>query len=353
MYGKSILAVMDGAADRRDLVRGLEDGGYQVATVQSPREAESAIRRGSFSVVVADISSPEMDTLNFLSYFKDKNPVGKIIMVSRKPEFASAVQSLRLSATDYLFDPVTCQALAASVDKAIFESDMAIARMRLYAAEENLRLKDELENAYIETITALANALEARDKYTRGHSTRVAEMAVRVGERMRIGAEDIRRLRYGGMLHDIGKIGVDKAILNKKSQLSAEEFTDVYEHTEIGARIIGPVASLKGILPMIKYHHEPFEHLSTMMDKKSREFLLVSIIKAVDAFDAMVSDRPYRRALPADMALTELRHYAGTSFHPQVVEEIEKIVRGDTVRELKTNETPMVFGRGDLAQGLV
>lgn len=344
MHRKRVLAVVDGTEDRRALMDGLCREGYNVTAVHDPREAERSVRENDYGMVIADISAPRVDTLNFISYFRDKNPVGKIIILSRKPDFSTALQSLRLSATDYLYDPVAPEPLLASVGRAFFESDMAVARMRAYAAEENLRLKEELDNAYIETISALASALEARDEYTRGHSFRVAELAVRVGESMRMGTENIRRLRYGGILHDIGKIGVDRKVLNKTTPLTSSEFSDICEHAEIGVRIVSSVESLKGVLPMIKYHHEPYEHLATVMDEKSRDFMLVCIIKAADAFDAMVSDRPYRRALPVDMALTELRQYAGTDFHPHVVTEVEKIIRVDAMRELRMSDARMIFG---------
>lgn len=353
MHRRRILAVTDGTASRRELMEGLGRDGYDVVVAHTPREAERSIKEGVFGLVLTDISAPSVDTLNFLSYFRDKNPVGKVIMLARKPDFSTAVQSLRLNATDYLYDPIHVDALLASVDKAFFDSDMVMARMRAHAAEENLRLKEELDQTVIETIMALAGALEARDEYTRGHSFRVAELAVKVGEGMRLSAEDVRKLRYGGILHDIGKIGVDKATLNKTTPLTSEEFSDICEHAEIGVRIVSSVESLKGILPMIKYHHEPYEHLATIMDARGREFLLVCIIKAADAFDAMVSDRPYRKAMPVDMALTELRHYAGTDFDPRVVGEVEKLVRGDAVRELRMSEAKLMFGTNNLVQGYI
>jgi len=338
MHKRNILAVFERTPERKSLVSELLSEGYGVSTVGSPSEAVEMIRNGHFDMVMADVSSPKVDSLNFLSYFTDKNPVGKTIILSRRPDFNTAMQSLRLSAYDYLFEPIAREILIDTIGQAFRDSDKALARLRAHVTEENIRLKEELERANLETIVALANALEARDEYTRGHSYRVSELSVRVGERMGLSREDIRKLRYGGILHDIGKIGVDKKILNKKTPLSKVDFENIYQHTLVGVKIVSSVESLKGVLPLIHYHHEPYQHLSMLVDENSKTYLLISIIKAVDAFDAMVSDRPYRKALPVEMAVTELMHYSGTDFHPEVVKAISKIVRGELVRTLRNTD---------------
>jgi len=351
MHKRKILAVFEHTPGRKALVADLVEEGYGVSTVGTPAEAVDSIRSGHLDMVIADVSSPNVDSLNFMSYFADKNPVGKTIILSRRPDFNTAMQSLRLSAYDYLFEPITAKILLESVGQAFRDTDKAVERLRAHVTEENLRLREELERANLDTILALANALEARDEYTRGHSYRVSELSVRVGERMGLAGEDIRKLRYGGILHDIGKIGVDKKILNKKTPLSRVDFDNIYKHTLVGVKIVSSIESLKGVLPLIHYHHEPYEHLSTLVDENSRTYLLISIIKAVDAFDAMVSDRPYRKALPLEMAVTELVHYSGTDFHPEVVEVISKIVRGELVRTLRKADAPDSLGDKGFALG--
>jgi len=335
MHKRNILAVFEHTPTRKSLVSDLMSEGHNVKMVVSPSEAVEEIRSGHIDMVLADVSSPNVDSLNFLSYFADKNPVGKTIILSKRPDFNTALQSLRLSAYDYLFEPIGREVLLDTVEQAFRDTDKALERLRAHVVEENLRLKEELERANLETIIALANALEARDEYTRGHSYRVSELSVRVGERLGLSTEDVRKLRYGGILHDIGKIGVDKKILNKKTPLSKVDFDNIYQHTLVGVKIVSSVRSLREVLPLIHYHHESFRHLPMLVDESSRTFLLISIIKVVDAFDAMVSDRPYRKALPVDMAVTELQHYAGADFHPDVVDAVEKIIRGELVRTLR------------------
>jgi len=351
MLKKRILAVIEDIPSRRKLIEGIGREGYDVRTAFSPQSAADKIKEGLFGLVIADISAPAIDSLSFLTFFKDKNPVGKILVLSRKPDFSCALQAMRLYASDYLLDPVLPDALGISVDRAFYDSDKAIARMRAHAAEENLMLKGELEKANLDTITALANALEARDEYTRGHSARVAELSVRIGERMHLPDEEIKRLHYGGILHDIGKIGVDRGVLNKTEPLTRDEFASIYEHTEIGVKIISSVESLNPILPLIKYHHEPCQHLATLIDPKSRDYMLVSIIKVADAYDAMVSDRPYRKAMPPDMAVVELMNYAGKEFHTRVVEDLALIIKGDKVKELRNSDVGAFLGQSPLAPG--
>ena len=336
MFKRQILAAVDSTPGRKKLIGSLAFEGYGVTTVHTPADAERAIRAGTFGLVLADVSAPQMDSLGFLTRYRDKNPLGRIIVLSRQPGFHSALQSIKLSACDYVFDPVLQQALLTAVERAFKDAEKSMSRLRAQVAEDNLQLKEELERANLETIMALASALEARDEYTRGHSFRVSELAIRVGERMGLSEEDKNKLRYGGILHDIGKIGVDSNILNKKTSLTREDFDNIYQHAIIGVRIVSSIESLKGVIPLIQYHHEAYEHLPAVLDENSRAFTLVCIIKVVDAFDAMVSDRPYRKALPAEVALTELRQYAGREFHPEVVEEMAKVVRSEIVKKLKS-----------------
>jgi len=351
MLRKQILAVMEGKPERKELTDVLSSEGYGVVLARTSPAADALVKSGSFGLVVVDVSSPDVDSLAFLSHYRDNNPLGKIIIVSRRPDFRTALQSLRLSAFDFLFDPFPAESFLTSVERAFEDSEKAMARFRAQVAEENVRLKAELERSNMETIMALAGALEARDEYTRGHSFRVSELAVRVGERMGLSLEDIRKLRYGGILHDIGKIGVDTNILNKKSPLSKDDFDNIYQHAGVGVRIVSSVESLKTVIPIIQYHHEAYEHLPSVVSESCRDFLLVNIVKVVDAYDAMVSDRPYRKALPVEMALTELAQYAGSEFHPRVVEELTRLVRVDFRKDLQRLNNAALFDKSGLALG--
>lgn len=174
---------------------------------------------------------------------------------------------------------------------------------------------------YIETVDALTRAIEARDKYTEGHSKRVADIACLIGKEMKYNEFKIDKLRIAAMLHDIGKIGIDDDILNKPDKLTEEEFSIIKSHPEIGYSILKEVKSLSSALKIVLHHHERYDGKGYPMGKKGCELPIdVFIVQLADAVDAMASDRPYRKALKEDEIINELEKNSGTQFHPKVVE---------------------------------
>ena len=168
-------------------------------------------------------------------------------------------------------------------------------------------------------LLALSEAIEARDPYTRGHSARVARMAYAVGLRLDCDEGRLALLRLGGALHDIGKLAVSEAVLNKPGPLTPEELAEVRAHPEIGARLVALDRSLRPALPGVLYHHERWDGAGYPIGKAGLEIPFEARILAVtDCFDAMTSDRPYRVALPAEQALAEVDRCAGTQFDPDV-----------------------------------
>ena len=188
-------------------------------------------------------------------------------------------------------------------------------------ALENAETYRKLESAYLDTVKALAAAMEAKDHYTAEHADMLAAMAVAVGRRMGLAEAEIRRLQYAAVLHDIGKIGIPGNILNKPGKLTDAEFQVMAEHTLIGERIISRIDYLEPIARVIRSAHERWDGRGYPDHIAGDEIPLQSrILFVCDAFHAMTSDRPYRKALPVDEALEELRRNAGGQFDPQVVE---------------------------------
>ena len=170
-------------------------------------------------------------------------------------------------------------------------------------------------------LTVLTGAIEARDPYTRGHSTRVTELAEAVARRLGWSDERIESLRLGGPLHDIGKLAVSHAVLHKEGRLDDDELAEIREHPKNGARLLLRVAALRAAIPYVLYHHERWDGTGYPSGKAGREIPLEARVLAVaDAFDAMTSDRPYRRALTVEHALAEVERCAGTPFDPRVAE---------------------------------
>lgn len=169
-------------------------------------------------------------------------------------------------------------------------------------------------------LTALSHAIEARDPYTRGHSARVSAIAEVIARRLGWRGTRLAALRLGGQLHDVGKLNLDGAVLNKPGPLDDDEREEVRRHPLAGARLIRPFTSLRPALPYVLFHHERWDG-SGYPSGRSREQIPpgARILALADAFDAMISNRPYRPALPLQRALAEVRACAGSQFDPAVV----------------------------------
>jgi HD-GYP domain-containing protein (c-di-GMP phosphodiesterase class II)/HAMP domain-containing protein len=188
-------------------------------------------------------------------------------------------------------------------------------------ALQNAEAYDKLDRMYLETVTALAAAMEAKDQYTASHADSLATMAVAVGGRMGLTDAELRMLQYAAVLHDIGKIGIPGNILNKPAALTRDEFETMAQHTIIGERIISRIDYLVPIARIIRSAHERWDGTGYPDGYRGEQIPLASrILLVCDAFDAMTTDRPYRGALPVESALSELARYAGTQFDPRVVD---------------------------------
>jgi putative nucleotidyltransferase with HDIG domain len=184
-------------------------------------------------------------------------------------------------------------------------------------------------------LSVLSGAIEARDPYTRGHSARVTELAEAVARRLGWSEERVRSLRVGGRLHDIGKLGVSDAVLSKKGRLDENEFAQIRQHPRIGARILLRLASFREALPCVLYHHERWDGRGYPSGKAGREIPVEARVLAIaDAFDAMTSDRPYRRALTRSQALAEVERCAGSQFDPEIARVFLEVFGTESQRDL-------------------
>ncbi|MBE3577042.1 MAG: HD-GYP domain-containing protein [Limnochordales bacterium] len=185
----------------------------------------------------------------------------------------------------------------------------------------------ELRQSHLETVEALAAALDAKDSYSKGHSDRVAKLAKETAEVMGLRAGKVEEIEYAGRLHDIGKIGVPDALLNKPGPLTAEELSRVRQHATLGADMIKPVSFLRNVAEIVRYHHEWYDGGGYPGGLREEQIPIGARILAVcDAWDAMTTDRSYRRALDPQEALQRLRAGAGTQFDPRVVEAFTKVL---------------------------
>ena len=203
---------------------------------------------------------------------------------------------------------------------------LAYARDLNQSLEQVRRVYNELERSYLQTIEALAAALDARDSATEGHCQRVTGCTLIIGEHLGIQGAEMTTLHYGAALHDIGKIGIPDAILGKPDRLTEEEWALMRQHPELGERIISGIQFLRSAMPIVLHHHERWDGAGYPMGLKGEDIPLgARIFMVSDAFDAMISNRPYRRGMPYEQALREIRHVSGKQFDPVVVEAFEAV----------------------------
>jgi len=202
----------------------------------------------------------------------------------------------------------------------------------------NAQLYEDLEASYLSAVRALANSIDAKDAYTRGHSERVARYSMEIGRAMGLDQLEIKNLRIGALLHDIGKIGISEAIINKDSRLTDEEYQEIKTHPARGASIIEPAKFLREKVPLIKFHHERYDGKGYPDGLKGENIpLMARIVCAADSFDAMTSKRAYRDVMPLEEARKELLRCSGSQFDPRVVSAFLEVLADEKKIEAIAN----------------
>ena len=196
--------------------------------------------------------------------------------------------------------------------------------------EELTETNEKLEQAYLDMVETLRFTVEAKDSYTRGHSDRVAEYSVLIGEKLGLAEEQLKILKIGGLFHDIGKIGIPDKILLKPEKLTDEEYSEIKNHPSIGAHILGSATIFKDAIPIVKYHHEKYDGKGYPSGLKGEEIPYLARIAAIaDTFDAMTSRRSYRDALDMQIVKNEIERCKGTQFDPQLADVFLEILEKD------------------------
>ena len=308
-------------------------------TAGSAEEALDRLKEGHFDLVVSDISMPGMSGLEMIPLVKKISPNTVIMMISGMQTAESAIDALRLGAFDYLMKPFDLRQVEAVVERALEHQNLIVAKQRYENHLEELveqRTKEldqalnSLEDAYRSTLKALTSALETRDLETHGHSERVVTYSLRLGREYGLDEQQMKALEFGSLLHDIGKIGVPDSILRKPGKLTEEEWVRMREHPWHGKQILRGIEFLEGAARVVAQHHEKWDGSGYPRGLRGEQIDVCARIFAVaDAFDAMTSDRVYRRGRPYAEAAQELDDWAGKQFDGAVVAAFHRVPQAD------------------------
>lgn len=336
---RSRILIVDDEAEITAIVSDLFEGQYDCTTAGSAEEALGVLAGRDFELVVSDITMPGMSGLDMIPHIKRSSPNTVVVMISGMQTMESAIDALRLGAFDYVMKPFDLRQVEAVVKRALEHQDLIVAKQRYEDHLEELveqrtaeldKALNSLEDAYRSTLKALTAALETRDLETSGHSERVVTYSLRLGREYGLSNTLTKSLEFGSLLHDIGKIGVPDLILRKPAKLTPEEWVLMRQHPVHGQQILRGIEFLEGAARVVAQHHEKWDGSGYPLGLSGEDIDICARIFAVaDAFDAITSDRVYRKGKPYQAAADELDAWSGKQFDPKVVEAFHRVPQQD------------------------
>jgi putative two-component system response regulator len=312
--GEWILLVEDNDVLREGLKSVLEQEGYHAMVAGDGKEALAKMEKTTPDLVLSDIIMPEMDGYGLFEVVRSRAEWVSIpfIFLTARRERQYVLAGKKLGVDDYLLKPVTPDDLLTAI------------RARLGRSQQLLLA--QIQESYETSLIMLANAIEVRDAYTRGHVERVMNYALSIAEELDWTPVTLNYLRFGSILHDIGKIHVSEQILRKKGSLTGEEWLEMRKHPETGAELIKAIPFLEHAIPIILYHHERWNGSGYPYGLKETAIPVAARVVAIaDSFDAMTTMRPYREVLSPEQAYQEIETNAGILFDPAIVRAFQRI----------------------------
>ena len=331
-----ILIVDDEETIRLALRKFLRSRGYEVEIAGSGDQALQVLGKDSFALMLCDVRMPGMTGVQIVPLAREIDRDLAIIMLTAVNDAATATEVLASGATDYLMKPVELADLQQAVDHAL-QKRLELIEMRRFdmlireeVALRTAELEQEKESLRLMSVSiaeTLINAMEAKDVYLRGHSQRVAELAGQIAVELELGETVCEDLKVAGRLHDVGKIGIREAILNKPDRLTSEEFEHVKQHVQIGLAILAPLFHLKTPLNYVEHHHERWDGAGYPRGLSAESIPLgARILCAADTFDALTSKRAYREPMTPMAALQHLKVDIGKQFDPRVYDALVRVI---------------------------
>lgn len=346
---KKIILIVDDDRLTLATAQQLLEGKYRVVAVNSGKQAYKYLERHTPDLILLDINMPEIGGFEVMETLR-KNPRWSkipVIFLTADRSAETETECFRVGANDYIAKP--------------FEPNVILGRIRStieldgYRRDLQRKLDEktkEMERVTIQAIMTVANTVDAKDDYTKGHSMRVAAYSELLAQRLGWSEEEIQNIYYVAMLHDVGKIGVPDAVLNKPFMLTDVEFRLIKGHTMMGAEILNDFKMFPNISVGAKYHHERYDGTGYPEGLKGESIPLVArVIGLVDSYDAMTSNRVYRRRLDDDAVLEELQKGKGSQWDPELVDIFVKLIEEGALEKLWMPEEDLatpIFGSGKI-----
>jgi len=324
--GSMVLIVDDEFAGRETLQSVLEGEGYQLEMAENGVQAIEKAKKLLPDVILLDVMMPGMTGFEVCQRIRNDPEIAEIpiIVLTALDDRESLLTALKAGADDFISKPFDRYELRARL--------LGITRLNRYQKliQERTKLQNahaQLLAAYEATIEGWSHAMDLRDKETEGHSRRVTELTVKMAKASRMSEEDMLHLRRGALLHDMGKLGVPDSILHKTDALTEDEWTIMRKHTQFAYDMLYPIEYLRPALDIPYCHHEKWAGTGYPRGLKGEEIPLPArLFAVVDVWDALISDRPYRRAWSEEDALDYIREQSGKHFDPQVVDLFFKVI---------------------------
>lgn len=341
-YQYKIIAVDDESGILDTLKVFLNKAGYGFVGITDPMEAIERVKVEHFDLMLLDFIMTPVHGDQVVEAIRKFNKDLYILLLTGHKDLAPPLETIRrLDIQGYCEKSDKFDQLLLLVESGI----KAISQMNLIR-KINIELKDtysKLEKAYMESVETLRYTVEAKDTYTRGHSDRVSEYSVLLGNKLGLSEEDINTLKIGGLFHDIGKIGVPDSILLKTSKLTNDEYSEIKNHPSIGAHILSNATIFQNVIPIVKHHHERYDGNGYPGKLQGENIPYLARVAAIaDAFDAMTSKRTYRDSLSLDIVKSEITRCKGTQFDPVLADEFLDILNNEyeKIEEIRTKYNP-------------